>query len=534
MNRRLSGVLLTVACLVPFLRLGLGEIQPWDESLYAIRADACLKFSAWLDQTQYAVGHLYSATHPPLGVWLIAISKYLLGNSTFAVRLPIALAASASIYLLWLIVRTFTSRESALLAAVSLSTADLFLELSHRAQMECLFLFFSFAAIYLIIMAIERERGMFAVLAGMVLGLGLLTKFGEAFFIIPFLLLLPWVLDKPRTIRYIGLTCAIALVITAPWFLIMASRHPDYWNHVFGSLETLRAGNYAPSKLAWWYYLNRLFVGLPLIVLALFVRGSSRLFRASLVWLAIIMIVLQVVGTRMPHFAFLLFAPGVFLISSCWDGLNEMSSKRRAMTFTTLCIAIAWSASEQVRLLLANRLSLQDFIIRPGGVAAFGIIMLLGIIARKYTKTHAKASVGFAALLLAIAFAHIFSTQENVYQDGAEHVASIAKMLPAKSEMVIIHPDFPNEEFAPQLAYYTGEWTLGWIPGKTSQAITRDRAASGAYIPDSSKEFVVVSRFENRFYHRSVREATLWDTLTRKLRQNFSHEEVCPSYTVYF
>src|ERR1019366_3313700 len=119
MSRRIPSVLLIVACLLPFIRLGLGEIQPWDESLYAIRADACLKFGAWLDQTQYAVGHLYSATHPPLGVWLIATSKFCFGDSTFAIRLPIAMAASASIFLLWLIVRMFVSKESALVSAVS-------------------------------------------------------------------------------------------------------------------------------------------------------------------------------------------------------------------------------------------------------------------------------------------------------------------------------------------------------------------------------------------------------------------------------
>ncbi len=157
MRRRIPSVLLAVAFLLPFIQLGLGEIQPWDESLYVIRAEACLKFGSWLDQTQYAVGHLYSATHPPLGIWLIAISKYLFGGSTFAIRLPIALAASGSIILLWLIARRFASKEAALVAAVSLSTADLFLELSHRAQMECLILFFCLAAIYLLLIAIERR-----------------------------------------------------------------------------------------------------------------------------------------------------------------------------------------------------------------------------------------------------------------------------------------------------------------------------------------------------------------------------------------
>src|ERR1017187_2103213 len=127
MKRNIDKLLLAAACLIPFLRLGIGEIQPWDESLYVIRAEACLKFGAWLDQTKYAVGGLYSAWHPPLGVWLIAFSKYLLGNSTLSARLPIAIAASASIFILWLLVKRLASREAALVAAISLATADLFL-----------------------------------------------------------------------------------------------------------------------------------------------------------------------------------------------------------------------------------------------------------------------------------------------------------------------------------------------------------------------------------------------------------------------
>ncbi len=527
-------MLLAAACVLPFILLGLGEIQPWDESLYVIRAQACLKFGAWLDQTKYAVGHLYSATHPPFGVWLIAISKYLFGNSTSAIRFPIALAASASIFLLWLIVRKFASKEAALIAAISLSTADLFLGLSHRAQMECLILFFSLAAIYLLILSIEREDWMFAILSGILLGFGLLTKFAEAFFIVPFILLLPWVFGKPRTLSYVSVTIAVALVMITPWFVMMTSLHPGYWNHVFSSLSTLREGNYAPSSLAWWYYLNRLIIGLPLIVVALCGRGGNRLFLASLVWLVTLLIVLQLVGTRMPHFAFLMLAPAALLMGSSWDRLCEMASKKRAMIFAILLLAVGWSASEQVRLLLTGRFPSRDFIIEPAGVAAFGIIIMLGIAAMRFTKTKAKAEVGFSALLLAIAFTHIFSANENIYQNGAEQVAAIAENLPTRSRIVLIHEDFPNEQYAPQLAYYTNGWTLGWIPGKISQTITWDSAATNSYIPDASKEVAIIMRFEDRFYHRPTRETALWDSLARKLRSSFAHEQAYRSYVLYY
>jgi 4-amino-4-deoxy-L-arabinose transferase-like glycosyltransferase len=534
MKRRLPGVLLAVACLMPFIRLGLGEILPWDESLYAIRADACLKFGAWLDQTQYAVGHLYSATHPPLGVWLIAIFKYLLGNSTFAVRLPIALAASASVFLLWLIVRKFASKEAALAAAVSLSAADLFLVLSHRAQMECLILFFALASIYHLLIAIERERWTLAAMSGILLGCGLLTKFGEAFFILPFILLMPWALDKPRAIRLVGFIIALSVVVAASWFAMMASRHPDYWNHVFGSLESLREGNYAPSKLAWWYYGNRLFVGLPLILAALFVRNSSRWFRASLVWLVTLMLVLQFIDTRMPHFAFLLLAPGTLIIGTCWDEVFGVRSKKRAGVFIVLLLSVAWSASEQVRLFLTHRLIWDAIEVPLIGIVIITMAVALAILVWRLRLEQFRFAALFPMLLLGIALAHLWSDDKSENIHGAPQIGTIISALPTKDDLVVIHNDFSHEEYAPQLAYYTGGWTLGWIPGKTSRAITWDSALTNNFIPDSSQEVVVVTRFEDRFYHRPAHEAALWDTLTRKLRQSFSHEQTYPSYMLYY
>jgi 4-amino-4-deoxy-L-arabinose transferase-like glycosyltransferase len=183
MRRHVDKLLLGAACIIPFLRLGVGEIQPWDESLYVIRAEACLKFGAWLDQAQYAVGHLYSSTHPPLGVWLIAVSRHILGDTVFAIRFPVAFAAFGSILFGYLIIRKLGSNNAALVGAVSLASADLFLLLSHLARMECFILFFTLAATYFLITAIEQNSLLFIAMSGVLLAFGLLSKFAEAFFI---------------------------------------------------------------------------------------------------------------------------------------------------------------------------------------------------------------------------------------------------------------------------------------------------------------------------------------------------------------
>ncbi|HET6401445.1 MAG TPA: glycosyltransferase family 39 protein [Candidatus Kapabacteria bacterium] len=534
MIRRIETALLAIACVLPFVRLGIGEIQPWDESLYVIRATACLKFGAWLDQTKYAVGHLYSATHPPFGVWLIAISKYLLGDSTFAVRLPAALLASGSVLLLWVIVRKFASREAALVSAISLATADLFVLFSHLAQMETSVLFFALASVLALVIAIEQERWTWWTVSGLFLAMGLLIKFGVALFVAPFLILLPWALGKPRTIRYVLFSFLIAGAIVAPWFLMMELRHPDYWSHVLASLVTLGEGHYAPSKLAWWYYLNRLAVGLPLLIVVPFVKWTNRFYLAAIVWLAALLVLLQVVGTHMPHFAFLLLAPGAALLGAAWDSIMERPAKWRWVFFLGAVLAIAWSASEQVRLLLTRHLAWSDFIVRPLGMITTGIAVALAVIALARIQSRARYAVALSLLLLGLAFTHLLSEDVPVFEDGAAKVAALAEGLSSKSDMVVIHSDYPHEEYAPQLAYYTGGWTLGWIPDKTSRTITWDSAATPAYAPDTAREIAVVVNYTGRFNHPSPGKIALWDSLTQKLHRSFSNERVFRSYVVFY
>ena len=534
MVRRIESALLAVACVIPFVRLGIGEIQPWDESLYVIRATACLKFGAWLDQTKYAVGGLYSAWHPPFGIWLIAFSKYFLGDGTFVARLPAALAASGSVLLLWFFVRRFVSATSALVAAVSLSAADLFLLYSHRAQLETFLLFFTLATLLFLLRAIERSSWRQAILGGIFFGLALQVKIGYALYSLPMFLLLPWAMGRPRDLRYPALAFASGFLLALPWFVMMSLHHPNYWPFVTHSLSTFQRGTYAPSSVAWWFYANRLIIALPLIVVIIFVRRWDKPSIAALIWLLSVAILLQVFGTRMAHFAFLLLAPGAVLVGMGWDRVKRLEPRWRAAAMSLVVLLIAWSASEQVRLLLTHRIQWSDVIARPAGIITIGIAVVLAGIALTRIKSTSRYAIAFCVILLGIALSHLLSQSDAVYENGAANISALVDSLSTKTTMVVIHPDFPHELYAPQLAFYTGGWTLGWIPGKTSRSITWDSAATPAYFPDSTREIAVITRFENRFFHPPDLERALWNSLTQKLRQSFSNERVFRSYVVFY
>ncbi len=534
MQRWLGRVLLIAGCILPFLRLGIGEIQPWDESLYVVRAKACLTFGAWLDQTQYAIGHLYSATHPPLGVWLIAISQELFGPSPFALRLPAALTAAAAVLLLWHLVRMFASWHAAIVAALSLATADVFLYFSHFAQMETSLLFFAMASIEALVYAIKCERFIWCLVSAVFLACGLLTKFAEVLFIVPILLLLPWAFHKQNLFRFPIISLAVALVLTAPWFLMMTARHPDYWSHVLGSLTTLSEGKYDPSALAWWYYVNRLIVGLPLIVLIPFVRRPSRFYFASLAWLIAMLIVLQIIDTRKAHFAFLMLAPGAMLIGAAWDTILALPQKWRATLFAVTLCAMAWSMSEQLRLFVTHRVNWSQVVFFPQAIVCAMLGFALAILLWKKVKSPARFALAFSVLLLGLALGHVLSEHDSVYEDGAGQVAAIAAIQPGKPNLIVVHHNFPHEQYAPQLAYYTNGWTLGWLPGNTSQFLTWDSAAKSTYTPDTGRDVAIVIHFWDRFNLHPAPDEPSLDSVERKFQTDFRHHQAFRSYTIYY
>ena len=534
MIKRIPIVIVVIACLLPFIRLGTGEILPWDESLYTVRADACLKFGAWLDQTKYAIGGLYSASHPPFGVWLIAISKLVLGNSTFAAKFPIAIAASLSIIFLWWIVKRFASESAALIAIASLSASDLFLVYSQRAQMESLILCLSLGTIYFLVKAIDRDQWWLAILSGIIFGLGLLTKFGYILAIAPIVVLLPWAIERTRGYRYLGMMISLGFLIFLPWLWIMSSNHPDFLDHIRASVGSVQEGNYQPEHQAWWYYWNRLFVALPAIVIVPFINRPDRKIIAVAIWLFSILVLLQFFQTRMSHFATLLLAPGSILIGFCWEEAGNSTKWKRLLLSLFLVLTIGWSVNEQFRYWIANRISWNDIHIPTTGIVVVIVMAFFATIVYFVGDRSKKLSLSFSMLLMGVAIAHPFSLDRSELTPGASDMGHLALSLPQKSSIVVIHRDFPHEQYAPQLAYYTSGWTLGWIPEKTSHTFTWGSAATSAYIPDSSKEIAVIVRFEDRYYHRPPAEVVLWDLLTNKLRRSFSHEQDFRSYYVFY
>ncbi|TGE09945.1 ArnT family glycosyltransferase [Hymenobacter fodinae] len=117
-------ILVLLVASVPLLYgLGTTGMRPWDEARLAINASEMALNKQWLVTHIGGQPDLWN-TKPPLMIWLQVLAIWLLGNTELAIRLPSALAAFATLSLLyWFSVRTLRDMGTGVLSCLVLLTS---------------------------------------------------------------------------------------------------------------------------------------------------------------------------------------------------------------------------------------------------------------------------------------------------------------------------------------------------------------------------------------------------------------------------
>jgi len=172
---------------------------------------------------------------PPLSIYILAVNRFLLGDSIFALRFLPAVAGAATVLLTGLMVREFGGRKFALILACIASIASpIVLGMDTVFTMNAFDYAIWAGAAYLIIRLIKTGDPRHWLVLGVVIGLGLFNKIGVVWLacgIIVGLLFTPlrhWV----KT-RWPWISAVIAFLIFVPYII---------WNftHDFAHLEFIR------------------------------------------------------------------------------------------------------------------------------------------------------------------------------------------------------------------------------------------------------------------------------------------------------
>jgi len=291
-----------------------GDLQDWDEGLYAWRAKVAVLEGAWLDQSYWSYNTFYSGSFPPLHIWSMAAMFKIFGFEEWAARLPAALLGVALLVAVGAIGRLMAGWPAAIFATLLVGGIDYIVRYSRMAQFDIPFVawMYLFVAAYLTRLAYPHRRRPLLLVAAGCMAAGVMTKIAlpalaaiAIFLWQGALLAVAWRLRDPRWLNpldpsefappdadgaavpefttgrlraaaktYIVDHIAIALVALAlwlPWHLYMLVKHgQEFINWYFGYHLLARTAEVQDQHDGeWWFYFYAAYDRLPGVVLGL-------------------------------------------------------------------------------------------------------------------------------------------------------------------------------------------------------------------------------------------------------------------------
>ena len=485
--------LFLLLCIAPiFLFLGSGEVQSWDEGLFALRARAVIDHdSAWWNQTEHAAGGLYSATYPPLSVWGMTAFMAPFGESAWSVRLFAALCGAGGIVLLFGIVRRRMGRWPAYLAAALLGGALSWLVYARFAMSDVPLMFFCLGALTSLLRLVEADEQSqvrrWTLLFGLCFWAALMTKIVVSFLPLLFVMILWFAasLDaqKRKTLLWSSLA---AMLAAAPWYFnMLISYGPEFYS-ALAPPHLYKMAEGGPQSRSWWFYLNRLLVDTPLLLAGLGgllptlwrrIRGDRKvdvLLLVSAVWFVFTFVVFSLAKTRMPHYILMMLPPLVIGIAHCVYDLTRAESRPsvwQRLAIGSIPLALPWSLSEDLRSAIRDGFAGADFgpavWLLPALILALFVWRGAGL-TRFAARVIIILCVGAALSLHVRAWYYSFATAER-QDDGAVRVAALLERSSVDSLLVLTHARNLGDLLVPQLTWYTDGWALNRRAGRFAE-----------------------------------------------------------------
>ena len=251
-------LLLLLVALLPYV-LVLEAPPLWDanEPLYAEPPREALETGDWAAPT---CNYRFWPAHPPLSTWITIPFYAALGPSPFAERLPMALAAMATVLATFALAREVFGRRAALAAALVLATTPRFWLFSRQLAGDVYLTAVLVGAFALALPALRgRGEGRGRLLwAHALVGVGTLAKGPVVWGLYAVPLLLGARLARPRvalsSLRPFAFV-ALALGLGMPWYLYMESRHEGFLALHFGWYHARRFFSEDLGGRPAWFYL---------------------------------------------------------------------------------------------------------------------------------------------------------------------------------------------------------------------------------------------------------------------------------------
>ncbi|MGU3408862.1 ArnT family glycosyltransferase [Microbacterium sp. M1A1_1b] len=215
-------------------------VNGWGNAFYAAAVQAgSQSWEAFFYGSSDAANAI-TVDKPPAFLWVIGIVVRVFGLSSWSILVPEALMGVATVAILYRIVRRRFSAGAALLAGGALATTPVAALMFRYDNPDALLTLLTVGAIALALRGIETGAMRWIVWAGVLVGLGFLTKQLQAFLVLPPLIgVYLWASPRPL-LRRIGhlLAAAGALVVSAGWWVAIVELVPASARPYIGGSQT--------------------------------------------------------------------------------------------------------------------------------------------------------------------------------------------------------------------------------------------------------------------------------------------------------
>jgi 4-amino-4-deoxy-L-arabinose transferase-like glycosyltransferase len=216
------GLLAAVVCLWNL------EISGYANTYYSAAAQAAGQSWTAMFFGSIDAGNFITVDKPPLSLWVIGLSVRALGLSPLSVLLPEALAGIAAVLVLHATVRRTFGSVAAFIAGVAFALTPVAALMFRYNNPDAVLTLLLVAAAWALVRGLEDERFRWPVLAAALVGLAFLTKYLQAYLVLP-AFALTWLLAARGDLRHrlvVLVAAGITVVVTSFWWIAIVDLLP--------------------------------------------------------------------------------------------------------------------------------------------------------------------------------------------------------------------------------------------------------------------------------------------------------------------
>lgn len=465
--------LVVFLCIVKLPSLITSDIQPWDEGMYATRVLSIHTNGDFVDQSNHSVGKFYSASHPPLLIWIGYFATLIFGVSSVVLKLTVFIFSLLCVLLILLIGRNLFSLSTGFYAALIFCSNLIFTVFSQRFQFDIPYTFFILLSFYFLFRYNETLKFKYIILGGIAFGCCLMTKILVGLYI-PLIIFLSFFFIKEKVnfkLKDIFVLSAVGILLSLPWHIYMltsyGSEFTDYFFkfHIYD--RALEGVEMNEKNSGYLYHINYLLSIIPYSVL-IFPAILKHIFDfRKLNWMKIFLdvwflaglLILTFFRTKLEVYVLMILVPGCFIIPLFLKDIKGETGKMKIFIIFISLLNIFWFASESVRPELKYFVMHNNVMLTVSYILIAGFVVFL--ISRQSVRIIELKKTFYIFILIfffGINIYYFFSVP--VWVNGFK-LSEIKECIDKSGKKDIVYIS-SNYRFNPQFSFYFNGLNLNW------------------------------------------------------------------------